>query len=265
MNPQTLLAWWNLIFVVPFGLALLYLGLYAATGIGVGDTDADGGVDADHDADLEHDADVDHDLDADTDHDADADHDAGGDAETDTDTESDHDADADHDTDGDPVPLHAAVLGFLGVGTVPVGFVLMALLMTWGATGFITNQLLPPRYGDGPRLAAASAPAAALASLLVLRAVVSAVRRWLPLNESSARRRHELLGCSGQALFEVNDNFGLVAVRDDRGELYQVPCRVEPGLPALPKGARVLLVGYAAKTRSFTVRAAGVVPAGAKQ
>jgi len=257
MNPQTLLAWWNLIFVVPFGLALLYLGLYAATGIGVGDTDTDtdgdGDVDADHDADLEHDADVDHDVDADADHDADAD--------------ADHDADTDtdHDADGDPVPLHAAVLGFLGVGTVPVGFVLMALLMTWGATGFITNQLLAPRYGDGPRLAAASAPAAALASLLVLRAVVSAVRRWLPLNESSARRRHELLGCSGQALFEVNENFGLVAVRDDRGELYQVPCRVEPGLPALPKGARVLLVGYAAKTRSFTVRAAGVVPAGAKQ
>jgi hypothetical protein len=250
MNPQTLLAWWNLIFVVPFGLALLYLGLYAATGVGVGDTDADGGdFDADHDVDLDHDADIDHDADVD----ADADHDV----------DADHDADADHDVDADGghVPLHAAVLGFLGVGTVPVGFVVMALLMTWGGTGFIANQLLAPRFGEGPRLAAASAPAAALASLLVLRTVSSAVRRWLPLNETSARRRHELLGCAGQALFEINENFGLVAVRDDRGELYQVPCRVEPGCGALPKGARVLLVGYAAKTRSFTVRSADAAAA----
>jgi len=263
MNLQTLLAWWNLIFVVPFALALLYLGLYAATGIGVGDGDADAGdLDTDHDVDLDHDADVDHD--ADMDHDADVDHDA----DTDHGADSDHETDGDHD--GDAVPAYAATLAFFGVGTVPVGFVVMALLMAWGATGFIANQLLAPRFGEGPRLAAASAPAAALASLLVIRAVVSAVRRWLPLNETSARRRHELLGSTGTALFEINETFGLAAVRDDRGELYQVPCRVEAGRGALPKGAHVLLVGYSGSNKSFTVRAAGPVPentvsAGAKE
>ena len=32
MTLQWLLSWWNLIFVLPFGLALLYLGLYTVSG-----------------------------------------------------------------------------------------------------------------------------------------------------------------------------------------------------------------------------------------
>lgn len=228
MNAQSLLAWWNLVFVVPFGLALLYLGLYAATGVGLGEVDAD--------------------ADADLDADADADADAEGDAD------SDHDAESDPDADGGPGPVQAAVLGFLGVGHVPLGFLLMALPMGWGVTGFVVNQSLARRYGDGPRLAMASVPAAALACLVLLRGIVAAVDRWLPLNASSARRRHELLGSAGEALFAVNQSFGLVAVRDDRGELYQVPCRVEPGAPDLPKGARVRLVAYSRTDKSFFVR-----------
>jgi hypothetical protein len=263
MNPQTLLAWWNLIFVVPFGLALLYLGLYAVTGLGIGEVDGDADADIDHDVDVDHDADLEHDADVESDADADADHDADTDHDAEADTDADGDGEADHDVEGASAPLHAAVLGFLGVGHVPVGFLVVALLMTWGATGFIVNQFLGQCYGEGPRLAAASAPAAALVSLLVLRAIVTAVRRWLPLNASSARRRHELLGSTGTALFEINGTFGLAAVRDDRGELYQVPCRVEAGAAALPKGARVLLVAYSGSNKSFFVRPAGVVAPGA--
>ena len=218
MNAQSLLAWWNLIFVVPFGLALLYLGLYATTGLGVGEVDADADAAADADADA------------------------------------DGDADADHDADGGHASVQAAVLGFIGVGHVPVGFLLMAIPMGWGVTGFVVNQTLARRYGDGPRLAMASLPAAAVASLLMLRAIVAAVDRWLPLNASSARRRHELLGSAGDALFAINETFGLASVRDDRGELYQVPCRVEPGAAALPKGARVRLVAYSGTDKSFFVR-----------
>lgn len=223
MNAQSLLAWWNLIFVVPFGLALLYLALYATTGVGAGEVDADADVDTDADAE--------------------------GDATSESDGDSDHDVDG-----GGHTSVQAAVLGFFGVGHVPVGFLLMALPMGWGVTGFVVNQTLARRYGDGPRLAMASLPAAAVASLLMLRAIVAAVNRWLPLNASTARRRHELLGSAGEALFAINETFGLAAVRDDRGELYQVPCRVEPGTADLPKGARVRLVAYSGTGKSFIVR-----------
>ena len=45
MSGEWLMQWWNLIFIVPFGLALLYLGVYAMSGFTFGDADGDVGVD----------------------------------------------------------------------------------------------------------------------------------------------------------------------------------------------------------------------------
>src|SRR4051812_37822692 len=143
MNPQTLLAWWNLIFVVPFGLALVYLGLYTLSGVSFGEADADVDADADMDADADVHADADVDADADAHFHADADADA--DADTDADAHADVDSDADSEAAATSatghVSFHLAAMSFLGVGRVPVSMVLMVLLMTWGATGFIANQL----------------------------------------------------------------------------------------------------------------------------
>jgi membrane protein implicated in regulation of membrane protease activity len=252
MNAQTLLAWWNLIFVVPFGIALVYLGLYTLSGLDFGEADADADVDAAHahaDADLDADADVDADADAGVDNHIHADADADADADTDVETH----AGAGGAADAAHVPFHVAAMGFLGVGRVPVSLVLMVLLMTWGTTGFLVNQLAFDRLGRGWHVAALSIPAAALASLAFTRMLVRAMDRWVPLNETSARRRHDLLGSVGRALYPISGQFGLVTVRDDRGELYQVPCRVAPDGDPIAKGAAVRLVSYSAKTKSFYV------------
>jgi hypothetical protein len=45
----------------------------------------------------------------------------------------------------------------------------------------------------------------------------------------------------------------MAAVRDDRGNLYQVACRVSAGSAALPKGEKVLLVGYDERDNTFDV------------
>lgn len=259
MTAQWLLSWWNLIFVMPFGLAMLYLGLYTLSGVSFGeaDTDADldvdahAGVDADADVDAHADLDADADVDAHADVDADAEVDADADLNADADTHADVDADTSHDS----APFHVAAMSFLGVGRVPVSLLLMVLLMTWGATGFIVNQVLAGRAGFGPRVALASIPAAALASVLCTGMLARAIDRWLPLNETSARRRHELLGSVGEALFPIGRQFGLAAVRDDRGELFQVPCRVHEDAEPLGKGRRVRLVAYNSKSRSFFVSA----------
>src|SRR5438874_365728 len=136
MSVQWLANWWNLIFLLPLGLALLYLGLYMASGLTFGDADVDHDFDADAvaevDADADHDMDVDHDVDADHDIDGDEDggiheHDAG--SESDGDSDSDSDSDADHETS---TPMHAALMGWMGVGRVPASLVLMILMMSWG-------------------------------------------------------------------------------------------------------------------------------------
>ena len=43
MTHEWLLGWWNLVFLAPFLLALIYLGVYAASGLTFGDADADVG------------------------------------------------------------------------------------------------------------------------------------------------------------------------------------------------------------------------------
>jgi hypothetical protein len=259
MTLDLLLAWWNLIYVLPFALALLYLFLYAASGITFGEADADadlsGGVhgvdahvDVDHDIAIYHDVDVDHDVDID--HDVDVDHDVAVDADAD----ADHDLSAPHAHAPEPGSIRAALM-WLGVGRVPLSILLMVLLLAWGAAGFIANQLAADWFnglGDW-RLIMVSLPAAMAMSLLVTRVVVRSIDRWVPLDETTARRRHDLLGFTGEAMYDITSRFGMLSVHDDRGELYQVPCRLEPGHPTIAKHDKAVLVSFNARERLYHV------------
>jgi membrane protein implicated in regulation of membrane protease activity len=250
MTLDWLLSWWNLIFVVPFSIALLYLGLYTATGITFGEADADADMDADADADADVHADVDTGIDADADMDADAD------ADVHADVDADADADADTDTEAETVAapgvsLHMAALSWLGVGRVPVSIVLMVLLICWGVIGFLANVLAWPRLGANAYLI--SLPAAIVISIIATRLCVSAVGRWLPTYETYAHRRHELLGCEGEVILPVDENSGMVSVRDEQGDLFQIHGRTRPGAGALPKGMRVCLTAYNGKSGLYYV------------
>lgn len=235
MNAEWLLNWWNLIFLLPFGLALLYLGLYTVSGITFGDGDLDQDLDADHDFDADQDLDADHDVD--TDHDAEM--------------EGDHDASVDHDADdAGHGSLSLAALSWLGLGKVPLSIILMVLLLTWGVVGFIANTAMDSR---GAAAALVSIPVAAAISLLVTHFVAAMIGRYLPLYETTAHRRHELLGKVGEAIFPIDQKFGMVAVRDETGDLYQIACRTESQGETIPKGSNVQLVAYNAKQGLFFV------------
>ena len=130
---------------------------------------------------------------------------------------------------------------------------LMVLLLVWGSVGFVLNVMLRPHVAQEWMTTSVSVPGALFAALLVTRLVVQAMARWLPMYETTARRRHELLGCAGEALFVINDRFGMASVRDDRGELFHVPCRVASDEPAIAKGHQVKLVGYNGKQGIFRV------------
>jgi hypothetical protein len=240
---QWLLGWWNLVFLVPFSLALLYLGLYVVSGVTFGDADADADVDADAHVDVDADADVDVDADAAADVDADA----------------DADADADGDHDGHHGGAHhgrssaMGALAWVGVGRVPLSLVLMVLLLTWGFTGFVANQFLRTRLPRTWMIPLVSLPLAALGAASSTRLLTRAMSRLMPTEETYARRRSELLGEVGEAIYAIDERFGMAAVRDDRGNLFQVPCRVEPGRPPVAKGSKVLLVSYDANGNIYHV------------
>jgi hypothetical protein len=215
--------------VAPFAVALVYLAAVVMTGVGMGDTD----VDADADAGVDADADADTDGNADSDADG---HDANG-----------------HDADGDAHHPSAAglALAWLGVGRVPVSLLVVVLLLTWGGTGFVVNMLARPSVEwYAARL---SIPVAAPVSVLVTRAVVMLIGRFMPLNETSARPRGHLVGSVGEAIYGIDERFGMAGVRDPQGDLHQVTCRVGEGVPPIDKGSRVKLVAYSARDRMFFV------------
>ncbi|MDB5295919.1 MAG: hypothetical protein JWO31_1902 [Phycisphaerales bacterium] len=249
------LGWQNLLYIVPFAVALLYMLVYAASGITFGDANADAGAGHDLGGDAHAHAGAPHtEWDADPSADA-SDGDAGhGDAEADP-----HDADpgeaGNHDVGGSPL---RAALSWLGVGRVPFSILLMVLMLSWGAAGFLVNQLARPNFPIDWHVLAASVPVAGLTALLATRTVVRTIDRWIPLDETTARRRHDLLGLAGTAMYNVDERFGMLSVRDDRGELYQVPCRLAPGHAPVPKNGRAVLVAFNAKDNLYQV-----VPEGA--
>jgi len=258
MTIQWLLAWYNLIFILPLFLALLYVGIYAVSGLTFGDTDVDAGADVDADAHVELEGHVEapsH-IESDAHFDADAD----ADAHIDADAHLDTDVDADAHVEGhgaDPIApgsLLASALSLLGVGRVPLSIILMVLMLIWGMIGFVSNILLWDKYQNETVLLLTSIPLAFLGSILGTRLLTAAMARWLPTHETYVQRRHELLGAVGEAILPIDSNFGMVAVRDVYGDLFHIGCRLHPNQPALEKGSKVKLIAYNGKQKIYYVK-----------
>jgi len=251
MSLQWCLAWYNLIFAVPFLLALAYLMAYAASGITFGD------VDADADADAEADVDTDAEMEADADAEAEPEVEAVPPSVAALDTVAElsprlrrralsrlHEA----------APLVVALLRFFGVGRVPLSVLLMVLFFAWGFLGFAANALAR----ETPAIAAApwqvSIPVALLGSALAGRAGSVVLGRWLPATESYARDRATLVGRPGAAVLRIDEHFGLAVVRDNRGNGHQIPCFVRAGESPIEKGGALVVAAYDPTTRLFHVR-----------
>jgi hypothetical protein len=242
MNMQ-LLEWYYLIFELPLGLGLLYLAFFTVSGVTFGDADTDAG--------LDHDIDVDAHADVDLDHDADLSLGGGPDVHVDADADADSDADHDSESDSHTASPFVAALIWIGVGRMPLSLVLMILLISFGSFGFAAM-----RFQVGHPIEQAVVVAlgvAVVASALITHYIALFLGRTIFSTAIVARRRHELLGSHGEALYDISDAFGMVVGRDDRGELFQVACKVEEGQKPLAKGSSVQLVAYTAKDRMFYV------------
>jgi hypothetical protein len=175
MTLSWLLGWWNLLFIVPFLLALAYLGLYIATGLTFGDPEADVDADADVQPDIDTDAhmDVQGDVDADTHLNVEGgvDHDlhAGASANAlDSKMEAVVASGQTEHLANDHAPSSStgaglSLLSLVGVGRVPLSLLLMVMLLTWGVVGFAVNQLVHDSTESVARIAWTSIPVALIA------------------------------------------------------------------------------------------------------
>jgi len=254
MTLQWLLAWYNLIFILPLFLALLYVGIYAVSGLTFGETDVDAsGGDIDADAHVELDGHVDAPAHGEMDHDVDADADADVDADAQMEGDA-HSGGDGHDSQVAPGSVLANAMSLLGVGKVPLSILLTILLLTWGMIGMFANLVLREKISDETTLAAISIPLAFVGSLFCNRLLAGAMGRWFPTYESYSQRRHELLGAVGEAILPIDQHFGMASVRDDYHDLFHIACRVHADQPPLDKGTKVKLVAYNGKEKVYYVK-----------
>jgi len=247
MTMTNLLEWWNIIYVVPFALALLYLSLFVFTGITFGDTDAD----MDADADLDADADVDgpiqveahvvDDFGGDHDVDQDADHDVAHDAENNGNlAQREFASHAEH---AGHVSGVGQLLSFLGVGKIPLSLALMTLLFVWGIVGFVLNVMLMKWLGPSSLVGLISVPITLVIAMALTGAFAALIAKVIPLADSKGQRREDLVGRTGDAIYDIYSTFGMASVRNATGDLFQVPCKAAEG-NKIPKGTRVVLFEY---------------------
>ena len=237
MTADWLLGWWNLIFIVPLGLALAYLFAYTLSGwtFGEFDFEADADVDVEADVDLEADADVD------------AEHDGPRFA-----------VDADSEASGsDPRPgsVFMHVLSMLGVGRVPLSVILMVLLLAFGTIGFVGNQILRETLGASGVFV--SLPIATLVALAVTAGVSRGLAAVIPVDTKVVHRR-DLVGRRAQVIFRVDEEGGTIVLRDESGDRHQFAARVRPGVAPVPPGEEVVLVRYDADHSHYLVKAIGL-------
>ncbi|MCS6862520.1 MAG: YqiJ family protein [Abditibacteriales bacterium] len=237
---QRLFEWYNLIYTLPFGLAVFYLLVTTALGLIGGDS---------HDLGHDHDAHVDHDVDVEADHavEVHAEHDVEAHAEHDVDHDAAHEAHGNHGHGF----AHDA-LAFLGAGKVSFMLMVELFLLSWGVFGWIFNGLLQPILKRPEAFIVPSVGLTLLTSALFTRLTTGLVGKIIPKEESFALTRQQLVGLTGRTIFSVDHDSGAAHVRDQFGTLHQVACRTIGG-GEIPRGREVLLVKYVAERDYYLV------------
>lgn len=135
----------------------------------------------------------------------------------------------------------------LEVGRLPLTVRLMLLSFAFGGVGLIVAPLVRGLLSQAGLAYLVSAGIAAWCALLLDRASARWLARRLPLFETQTVRRAELVGAVGRVVLAASERGGVAQVRDARGDLHQVTCRLAAG-EALPPGAELLLIEYDERT-----------------
>jgi hypothetical protein len=160
-----------------------------------------------------------------------------------------HEAGLDHAVHGPAGPgdAHgglspAALLSWLNVGRVPFLILLILGLAAFALAGFALQGLAAALVAPLP--APLAAIAALAAAVPVLRVATRVLARLIPRDESYAVSADDLVGATAEVTLGPLDQGlpGQVRALDRHGNAHLLRARAAPDAPAMPAGARVLLV-----------------------
>ena len=149
---------------------------------------------------------------------------------------------------GETGPL-GMLLGTLGFRKAPLPIVLSSFFLVWGFSGTWGNQLL--LHTSRPTLGQIlpSIAVALLGAMIGGRFAAELIARILPPDETSVVSQDALFGLTGRIAFPVSETSGRIRVYDEFGTLHDESCRVAPDHPPIEKGRTALIVDRDPKGR----------------
>jgi hypothetical protein len=229
-----ILSWWNLIFLLPLAVAVLFL-LVNAIGLGT-ETSGDSELRAESPPGLYEGAS--YDSAQDINHEVAADHENGQDS---------NDQDLNHSSS-------RVFLEFLGARRIPITWIFPIFFLSWGITGWLLNLRLSPNIREPIIFIWGSITGASLVSCFVTRLTSKLLWRFSRFSETYAKTEKELIGCEGEADYKITHESGMAQVYDDRATLHRICCRIEPQGVMIPEGNKILIVGYDGEEGFYVVK-----------
>ena len=168
------------------------------------------------------------------------------------DVHADFHADADSDTDGDHDGESQGnwLLGFLGIGRVPIAISFMTLFLIFAGTGICMNILLGVLIKFWSGFACISVFVATVVMFFGTAFVSRTVTRFMPTTETDSVRKVDLIGCIGTVTLDCDKTGGLAQITNKKGDRYQIQCRADK---LIPKGTPIITYEYNEASDVFTV------------
>ena len=133
---------------------------------------------------------------------------------------------------------------WFGLGRVPGPLVWGSALLGWGVFGFWGTQFWQSVLHLPGLFVLPALGTALVGAVLTEKLTVEAVSRLLPGDESFAVSAVDLCGLTGTVVFPVDASRGRVHVYDAFGSFHDVSARTAPGRERIARGQSVLVADY---------------------
>ncbi len=138
--------------------------------------------------------------------------------------------------------------------TIPPFMLLQNFCLFWGVCGWTANQIVIAEITPTVELVVVSATIALAGGLLLTAGISSVLARFTPVDESYAAVKTELEGRVGETITPITQRQGFVYARDVAGTLHKLPARTKPGTADMARGQAALVVAYDSENDYYLVK-----------
>lgn len=236
MTLQDYLQWWNVVYLAPLAISLIWILASAMGCMHVGHAGVGGGHSTGHGFGHIHG----------TGHSHGTGHGHSGHA---------HNSAHGHNSQGSG--FSQKVMDILGIGQAPITLLLGIFMFCWGACGMTMNQLFS---GAGKYPLVYIWPSMIITfavSFTVTRAMAALVARLLPAEETFGVSRRELIGLTGKAVFTISAKGGTIDIHDRYGTVHREQAKTGEADIDVMSGTEALVLDYDDSDHKFIVKGGG--------